>query len=416
MKERLPEDYITCNEQLVSEINNGFVTALDGVMSPQTRELVDFFEACGVDMTTLWALTPQAWECPVCKRGKKSIVRLNKNNDLSCRLVAHHDHMQELLKKRFEEISSSLTAVVADQNSESFAKRAAAMVSSFDATVICDDCNIADVKAKKVSGAHRWFSFSPKELSDIIISESHSTHRINDAVAKKHWEDNKKTFNLRLRVLDRIAEIAATDAHWFQPVNFSNKPEIIEKNAQDTMGRYGAGDITALLLEGQRKREGVKDISQWRKKRYLSPNLLPTEGQIQHVAKVKAANLWNELESDWLCPCCHRSKIDIIKITNKKVWNFSLATRFYRDVEVIGTRKVKKHTLCSDCGFVSEGLAKEARILAKKTEGVLSSMVELSEIAKVIQPQAHTRHNINNVLADKVVVLIAKRLEVESSF
>lgn len=197
----------------------------DGVMSLQSQKLKDAFGASGFNMTQLWALTPQTWVCPCCNRSKPEIVRVDKNNELSCWIVDHHDHMQELLKKRFFEISSSLNEIVADRDAEDFAKRSSSMVSSFDNVAVCGDCNNVDAKAKKLVRAHPYFSFSPFEIKEFVIARPNLPHEINTQVAQRIWNEHIDTFKLRLKIVDRIAQIAATNQHWFQKVSITLQPD-----------------------------------------------------------------------------------------------------------------------------------------------------------------------------------------------
>ena len=46
-------------EALIAALNSGVFTFLDGIMSARTLELVRRFAASDVDMTSLWAMTPQ---------------------------------------------------------------------------------------------------------------------------------------------------------------------------------------------------------------------------------------------------------------------------------------------------------------------------------------------------------------------
>jgi hypothetical protein len=131
-----------------------------------------------------------------------------------CRLVEHHDHMKDLLLRKFQSISASLQRVLADEAAEDFAKRSAPMVSAYDNTVICNDCNNADTAAKKLVKAHSSFSFSPQEILAFVIAAPNAEHRIDQAVATRIWEENRSTFELRVKIVERIAEIAAKNEHW----------------------------------------------------------------------------------------------------------------------------------------------------------------------------------------------------------
>lgn len=100
--EEILETLDDTERNLLKDVETGHIE-LDGVMSPLTRLLATRFSTEGVDMDQLWAYTPMDWACPACGRTKEAIARPNKNNQLMCRLVDHHDHMKDLLEKVFDE-------------------------------------------------------------------------------------------------------------------------------------------------------------------------------------------------------------------------------------------------------------------------------------------------------------------------
>lgn len=287
------------------------------------------------------------------------------------------------------------------------------MISSFDNTVVCDDCNVADINAKKAAGANRWFSFSPPELKRIIVPKNNLPHKINKSIAIKLWKDAEETFNLRLKIAQRIAEIAANNTHWFQPVNFNYSPSFIESHANNIVSQKQAYGVIDLLT-GSKKQLKPTNPSDWRLKHYSEQAQPPSPIQIQHVAKVKAEKQWSKVPENWKCESCNRSKNEIIKITKNNGWNFSLSSRWYRSPSM--QNNIEHKTLCSDCGFVAEKLAQEARIIAEKLNGPMSRIVEVKEISQVVMPRPNARHNINNTAATKVIQNILNRLQENNEF
>lgn len=91
---------------------------LDSEFTYSTRKLVTLFNADGAHLNRWWVLTPVEWSCPCCRRSKSQIVRLNKNNYLTCQLHEHHDHMEEVVRTLFEKYSTSKKQQVADELSE----------------------------------------------------------------------------------------------------------------------------------------------------------------------------------------------------------------------------------------------------------------------------------------------------------
>jgi len=389
---------------LIESISNGSFTSLDGAVSLQTRSLMEKFHANDVDMTELWMMTPQNWICPACGRAKPDIVRLNKNRDLMCRLVEHHDHMKELLKSRYKEIAISMDTVIADELSEKFALRSASMVSSFDNTVVCDDCNIADINAKKAAGADRWFSFSPDELKRITIPRNNIPHEINESTAIKLWKENESTFALRLKVVNRIAEIAATNTHWFQPVSKIHHPDTVRSRASNILSHYGAqGSFNHLC--GNTKRISSRDPSSWRSVKHKQSSQ-PPPNEIQFLMNKEN---WAKVPENWICPGCGRSKTETITKNKHGEWKFTISNSnwYYDSSKPYGKTQAN---LCNECGLVAQRLGKEAREYAGILDGPNSSLVAIQEISLVIISRPHSKHNIDNEKANELVEKIIGRL------
>lgn len=153
-----PDDYeAACKAArtaVIAALGKGELTSLDGVMSPLSTALTVRLGSMRFDMNSWWVKTPQNYLCPACGREKIDLARLNTKQEIMCHLVEHHDHMQDVLKRRFQEISVKREVVVADEHAEKFAKYSATMISAYENTLICVDCNNADVMAKKASAAH----------------------------------------------------------------------------------------------------------------------------------------------------------------------------------------------------------------------------------------------------------------------
>jgi rubredoxin len=384
------------------------VLPLDGVMSPATRSLVDAFAATGVDMTTWWAWTEPDWQCPACGRRKPELVRLNQNGHLMCRLVEHHDHMQDLLLKRFREFSTSLSQVVADEFAERFAKRSAKMVSAYDNTIVCNDCNNADVLGKKAANAHPDFSFSSQELRRFINARANAAHTIQPDVAALVWQKQAETFSLRLCIVDRIAEIAAKNTHWFQAGEITASPAIVEARAKAVASSMDAPAGVLYDLCGPPKSNRSADTSAWRRKNYPAARRRPTAGDIAHAVQVVAPGLWNALPDGWVCPGCAREKTTTIRPSASNAWSFTARTK-YLGGSAAG-RQGAAVLLCGDCAWTIERLRAEVTAALRSEDGGLPWSPSLADIVSIIKPQPYSRHNFDNAIADKLVRRLCKDL------
>jgi hypothetical protein len=47
-----------------------------------------------------WALVPQNWSCPICRRSKVDIFRLSSRGILLANLEGHHDHLRDYVGRR----------------------------------------------------------------------------------------------------------------------------------------------------------------------------------------------------------------------------------------------------------------------------------------------------------------------------
>lgn len=94
------------------------------------------------------------------------------------------------------------------------------MISAYDNAIICDDCNTADPKAKGAVGTHRDFSYSPQEIKRFVRPRPNVPHEIDVEEAARIWQANEETFALRLKIVERIAGIAATNTHWYQELPY----------------------------------------------------------------------------------------------------------------------------------------------------------------------------------------------------
>ncbi len=381
---------------------------LDGVMSPLTKELLTRFGATEVDMTSWWAWTPSDWTCSACGRPKSAIARLNQKGQLMCRLVEHHDHMQNLLLERFRQISSSQDRVVADEIAENFAKRSAQMVAAYDNAIICNDCNNADAVAKGLATAHADFSFSPAEMRRFILASPAQPHRIDGVVAAAIWKEQEETFRLRLRIVDRIAEIAATNTHWFQQAERSSSPRVIKDRVDAHVAATQAFGALALLC-GESRSNKAGDPSAWRYKRYPAPKSRPTKGDIDHVARVTHRGFWERLAKDWCCPGCGRAKERIVRPSGQNAWAFPIASKYLR-TDSSGMTGVNQ-VICGDCGWTVERLRSEAAALSGIEETQSFALIELSDVSRIVVPRPHCRHNFDNEKANAVIADLTERLQ-----
>lgn len=388
---------------ILAGVESGQISLIDGVMSPISKAIAEKLETTEFDMNSWWVETPQNWICPACGRGKLEIARVNTKGEAMCWLVEHHDHMQNELKKRFQELSVQRDVVVANDHAEAFAKRSAKMISAYENTLICIDCNNADAEAKKAARAPAAFSFSPNELRRIVVPRANEMVGINQDVAKLIWEELKPTFELRMKIANRIADIAASNEHWFQVGDRASNPSVVHNRAWN-YGAWGVMDI----LKGPKKAKTTRLLDAWRRASHTPPRPGPTSTEIDHAGQVGSPKQWHAIETSWQCPGCGRNKRSIVRKNKSGEWTFSVAQRYFYDKGA--PRNRAQHQTCLDCAKVAEDIGKEAAGRLGERISSFSSYVELREVTKCIIARPHTRHNINNPVVDAMIDHIEGRI------
>lgn len=99
--------------------------------------------------------------------------------------------MKDVVKGLFEKYSIQQDHIVADELSENLLSRLHFSLSAYDNTVVCFDCNKADADAKKIVKAHKYFSFSPREIAEFVKPTSNQEHEIDPLLAQQVWERAK---------------------------------------------------------------------------------------------------------------------------------------------------------------------------------------------------------------------------------
>jgi rubredoxin len=391
---------------IVASVESGEVDSIDGVMSPSSRAIAERLGTTNFDMNSWWLETPQTWTCPACGRNKLDIARVNTKGEAMCWLVEHHDHMQDVLKKRFQELSVQREAVVADHHSEEFAKRSASMISAYENALICMDCNNADAEAKKAVRAPAAFSFSPNELRRIVIPNANKMVGVNQEMAKSIWVELKETFELRMKIANRIAEIAANNEHWFQAGEWAKRPSVVHSRASDFVSSRGAFGVFDLL-RGPKKKI-ARPLDAWRKVTHKPPSPGPTPTEIDHAGQVGSPKQWHAIPTSWQCPGCGRDKRSIVRKNKLGEWAFITSVRYFYDEDA--RWKNARHLTCIDCAKVAEDIGKEAAGRIGKRISSYSARVQLEEVTKCIIVHPHTRHNTKNSVVDTVVELVEARI------
>ncbi|MBJ2135808.1 hypothetical protein JEU11_05010 [Paraglaciecola chathamensis] len=398
-------------EELKQFFSNGGNPRFDAEFSPQTLMIVEALGAKGAHLNKWWVRTPMDWECPSCKRKKTQIAKLDSRGYASCQLHEHHDHMKDIVRRLFEEISSSREQVVATELAERFAVRTSFAISAYDNTVICADCNKADGLAKLKIKTHQDFSFSPAEIGRFVKPRNNQEHEIDAEIATNIWHENIGVFNKRMKLAEYVAGLAASDAHWYQPSISTSKE--VERSANYRFNLRGLKSLheePEKLLYNSMPFKG--NHSSWR----LNPKPMtkgrPTEGQVAHLSNTRGRS-WTKYDDSWKCPCCERSKFECLKPSKNNPWVF--------EVKSILAHKKESDSLaddikvCNECFNAANHLGREAIEEVKEEDPPINvyfphSLIAFEELKSVIVARPHSFHLINNERAENVVKTAIDRI------
>ncbi|EDR8672809.1 hypothetical protein ACEOGG_001220 [Salmonella enterica] len=380
---------------------------IDSEFTLSTRRLVSNFNADGAHLNKWWVMTSVDWECPCCKRKKSEIVRLNKNNYLTCQLHEHHDHMKDVVKSLFVEFSTRKQTIVADELSERFAIKAAFSLSAYDNTVICFDCNKADADAKRLISCHKFFSFSPKEISEFIIVSPNHEHQIDEQAAKAVWERVEPVFSLRMNLAKQFAKIAAEKQDWYQPSASTAKQ--IERTAQRLFGTNGLYEFEKYwpetLLYNTEPFKGAKNS--WRTKKNPIAKGSPSANDIAHLSATRGT-YWQRYDEKWTCPCCQRSKMNCVRASKKNPWVLEIkkVPLFHEKGNRFDPPDI---AMCQDCVDSAINLGREVSHATSTKIEFPSSAITLEELSRIVIPRHHSMHAYRNDLVEQLLPAIIKR-------
>ncbi|WP_246089441.1 hypothetical protein [Paraburkholderia guartelaensis] len=182
----------------------------------------------------------------------------------------------------------------------------------------------------------------------------------------------------------------------------------MKAHAEFLQNQYGAPGAIYELAGGKQPPPPAH-VSAWRHVVHARPRILPRPEDVDYVAKVTFAKYWKAVDESWCCPSCGRSKQNTVRKSNKGDWTFLLSDRaFYARGERYNSRRA---VVCGDCGLFATNIGKEACLTAgAETASNYARFLTVSEIARVVLPQSHGRHNVKNEEADALVTRLVGRI------
>jgi len=200
-------------------------------MKDQSNSNSSFIESLALKLTGQkevqtnknWNNTPETWACPCCKRTKLHILRPSQAGKLIGNLINHHDHISAYVQKEFREQVKSLGRKNPSEKEGWFVNhKIIPFLNKFDRTLVCEDCNNADPKAKAlISDICQQFSFSPQEMAVFITPKPHTTHAINKERLHSIYEGIRSSHEYRKSLgKSLISRLLCNSRHWGDRVNY----------------------------------------------------------------------------------------------------------------------------------------------------------------------------------------------------
>lgn len=392
---------------LVECVNSGEITTLDGIDTPLSCRIKASLGVSKFEMNRNWVGSAQDWVCPCCGRSKFDISRVGKHGQILAKLVVHHDHMTDVLKAAFHRAFERHGSTKAQVDGRKLVDRMAPAFAAYEEILICEDCNNADVEAKKLFAAPDYFSFSIGQIGRFIDPKPHAPHEIKSSEVVREWAEAKSAFELRMKLIEAVASAAVTDSHWYEPYarGAIAVPVLGEGFRHGDVEIQEAVPLTELFLAlGPKEKTSVPDRSRWRLEVRKKGKPLPSNFLAMLRSKEDRAQAWDSLAPDWCCPICHRSKEEAVYVGN------SGQMKFYP--MVIGKHPLwasVAHT-CNHCESVLMSLKWEATAVSGVTPSDSCGFVTPEELSCIIIARPHSKHAIDLEKAEVLLSVVVNRL------
>jgi hypothetical protein len=383
----------------------------DGRWSNQTKELLAKFETQKLDLNRGWASTWTEWSCPCCKRHKRQIVRLTPAGVLLCHLELHHDHLDDLVKKLFEEILRRCD----DPETRVQISRAEGtlrpLVERFECALICADCNLADgrVKHELRDEIDPHFTFTPSEIADFITVSDNGLHEVDFERARAIWIEEKGGLADRVDFAKRMAARIAKGRHHREVAPGKKlQGQAQTRDILFCLCKAELPDIHSLHLGAAIEarsvaRDGVGGTHKPAKQKNMKP---PTDAEFAALDTEQStkSKLWRDAGDAWKCKCCERTKREICRRSNRGKWTARIhrfeGFEIEEDAEQLWRRRLdgagdivisepKYELICQDCReIVAKQRQRRADLDARAL--TLENLKELANPATV-----NVAHDVN---------------------
>jgi hypothetical protein len=163
---------------------------------------------------SLFETLPLDWRCPGCNRQRGEVPRVNRQGDEIAKAVEHHDHIMDFPNAEMRSRFGRNWASTVPKGVPDYLNKIERFVVGFNPTVVCEDCNNAEAKAKQLVTAPTFFSFAPSEIHSFILRSPNTKHEVVPARVESVYASSTIRYTLRMDVATRLLTDALSGIFW----------------------------------------------------------------------------------------------------------------------------------------------------------------------------------------------------------
>lgn len=382
----------------------------DGRWSTQTRWLLSAFGTEKLELNEAWAENWTDWTCPACGRAKIELARLTEQNVLLCQLDWHHDHLRDHASRLMR---AQLTRDPGENERRAARSISAALplIERFSETLLCNDCNAADAAMKAQLGKQvpSYFSFRPSEITRFVVVEPNRTHGLDVAAGEEIWDEVSADLAQRTEFAEMLGTRIGQGQHEREEASFALRQSTDDRKLffalgyEAMSGRAKIDGIAAGLVARSRSTAGRWSATKSKVPRKLQA---PDQATFERLdaARNSSSRWWRESGEAWRCPCCARTKLEIVRKSNKGDWTALImaVNDFHAEADSLSlSRRGLYHPgpivlashyqigVCQDCRqILSDALTIRP--------GNVDECLSLAQLRGLIEgPAPHTRHALS---------------------
>lgn len=347
-----------------------------------------------LELNKWWALTPQNWTCPSCKKPKQELVKLSQSGCLIAKLASHHDHANKLVDAHAPIVwlPDGTREPIAHAFREHLKKMAKGFLTRFPPTIICEGCNNLEPLLKKRHGIPSAVTLMPSEIGkfsnyDRITLDLNLESLISQLV---DWE------GFSMKHIDLAIQTFRSDLHplleghlvWF------NTGEHIEKKAasaikqkfeKQTLPETSSLDVFLNL--------SVAISSKPNSNKSRLPT--PTKAEFlkfSHPDPLRQRFI-DKAHRDWQCPICSRNLFECFTSSRKNPKKFMLNLLERTIVFEFGQIE-ETAIICSECKDCHNELTKHySNNKSEEFQAFFESgKINADALRQGIKSEPHQRH------------------------